>query len=170
MLCAGLYLSFPPTRQDLTQGHFYTGDFKEAGGQERAETHTLLDDGGHWLTRCNVKQMSLMDLDSLNIMRVRHLRLLIAWTRPENIVLCWWRHRLPAVRRSFPLESIIDREPHPARKPRLKSLVQPHLSRPSSTQDLTQGLFIVGFWVEMEVGHKSRRVPCWTQFSAMWAR
>ena len=51
------------------------------------ETHVLLDDTGHGLTRCNVSQVTLLDLDSLDVMWVQQICLLIAWTRPMGLVL-----------------------------------------------------------------------------------
>ena len=37
------YLCLPPTRQDLTQGLFYSRDFGEGRGRARAKTRALLD-------------------------------------------------------------------------------------------------------------------------------
>ena len=50
------YLSLHPTRQDLTQGLFYCGGFRERGG------HALLDHIGHRLTGCTMSQMTLLGL------------------------------------------------------------------------------------------------------------
>ena len=55
------YLSPPPTRQDLTQGLFYSGGFGEGGDQAPAKTSTLLD-YVHRLTESNVSQMTLQEL------------------------------------------------------------------------------------------------------------
>ena len=74
------YLSLPPNRQDLTQGLFYCGGFRE---------EALLDLCLHRLTSCNVSHMSLQDLNSRDILRVRHVWLLIASKRSDNQVLCW---------------------------------------------------------------------------------
>ena len=43
----------PPTRQDLTQGHFIVGVQGE-GGCKWAKTHVQLVNVGHRITRCNV--------------------------------------------------------------------------------------------------------------------
>ena len=40
----------------------------------RAETRVLLDYDSHWLTRCNVSQITLLDLDSLSTMWVQQIR------------------------------------------------------------------------------------------------
>ena len=53
-----VYLSLPPTRQDLTQGQKTEGrlkwGWKGGEGRERAETRTLLVYAAHRLTWCNV--------------------------------------------------------------------------------------------------------------------
>ena len=41
---------------------------------------------GHRFKKCNVNQMIQLTLDSLDVMRFRHVCLLIAWTRPESLV------------------------------------------------------------------------------------
>ena len=83
-----LYLFLPPFWRDLKQGLFYSGDFMESGEWTQSETHTLLDYAGHWFTRCNMSQMSLLDLDSLDVTWVRYVCLFIAKTWPSSLVLC----------------------------------------------------------------------------------
>ena len=36
-------------------------------GEVSQETRVLLDYVGHWFTRCNVTQMTLLDLDAQNV-------------------------------------------------------------------------------------------------------
>ena len=92
-LLAGLFFCFPP--QDLTQDLFYSGGL----GSRRSGMSPI---------RC----MQVIGLLSPMWARwaygwtwtryktwVRHVYLLIAWTRPESLVLCnacQWRHRPPA--------------------------------------------------------------------------
>ena len=63
------YLSLSPTRQDLTRGHdtnsFYSGGLKRM----RSGTNRYPSPAGILLTLGNESQMSLMDLDSLDILR-----------------------------------------------------------------------------------------------------
>ena len=54
----------------------------------RVEPRTLLDYAFHRLTRCNVSQMTQLDLDSLDVTWVGPVCLLKAWTRLEGLVLC----------------------------------------------------------------------------------
>ena len=45
-----LYLSLPPTRQDLRQGLFYSGGFREEGSRAQVLAYALLDYAGCRLT------------------------------------------------------------------------------------------------------------------------
>ena len=107
------YLLLPPTRQDLTQGLFYSWGFREKGGQAQVEACVLLDYAGHRLTLSNMNQMRLLELNSLNIMWVRYVWLLIAWTKPSGLVLCSaFNECSPTQRCPFNLEFIINLESH----------------------------------------------------------
>ena len=63
-------------------------EFYGKEGRAQAETCAQLGYAGHMFTRCNVNQVTLLDLNSLDVTWVPHERLLIAWTKPEAI-LAW---------------------------------------------------------------------------------
>ena len=56
------YLSLSPTRQELTQGLFYSGSFREGESRAGTEIHTLLVYSGHWFTECNVSLVNQLGL------------------------------------------------------------------------------------------------------------
>ena len=82
------YLSLLPTREDLIQGRFYSGDFRGVGGRARASNRAQLDYVGHRLTGCNVSLWSCWDQNSLSAIWIRLVCKLKAWTRLEDSVLC----------------------------------------------------------------------------------
>ena len=81
MLISASYQTGFVTRSFLCVG------FREGRGWARAVTSALLVYAGHRLTRYNVNQVTLLNLDSLDVTWLRHVCLLVAWTRPECLVL-----------------------------------------------------------------------------------
>ena len=118
------YLSLPPTRQDLTQGLSYSRGFEERWGQAQAKIHALLDYVGHWLTGCNVSQMTQLGVGhtKYNMIpaRMSSHSLNLTW-RPSAMLCCQWFFAHPKMTLlnlgPFGLKSIIDLEPHLALLP-----------------------------------------------------
>ena len=77
----------PPTWQDLTRGlFFYSGGFRAGGSRARADIVPCWTYACQQFTKCNVSQMnqmSLLDLDSLDVTWVRYVYWFIVWISLE---------------------------------------------------------------------------------------
>ena len=95
---------FTSHQKRLNTRSFLKWDFWEEKGSTG-------DYAGLRLTRCNVSQMTLLDMDSLDVTWVWLVCLLIAWTRPYAVLLIQFTY--PKVSQPFSLEyHQIKRLPH----------------------------------------------------------
>ena len=114
------FLSLPPIRQDLTQIQWPKGQFivrfKRGGGQACAETRTLLDYTGHWLTKCNVSLMTSAGHGLQTWVLVWMPDYSLNWTKRSSAIQCLsmtlsstWRWPSQS-QEPFSLESVLDLE------------------------------------------------------------